>query len=159
MSISGVTSRTGRISTWLPGKKATAPERSTVKPPLTRPKITPSTRADSVNSASSLSHAASRRARSRLSIASPFEFSTRSTNTSTSSPTLRSAFWPGAANSRSGTRPSDLRPTSMTAMSFSIAVIMPLTTRPSKPWSSPPSDSLRSAAKSSRVGFAEEAMC
>ena len=43
-SISGPTSRTGRMSTWLPGRKATAPPRSTVKPPLTRPKITPSTR-------------------------------------------------------------------------------------------------------------------
>ena len=32
-------SRTGRISTWLPGRNATAPLRSTVKPPLTRPKI------------------------------------------------------------------------------------------------------------------------
>ena len=70
-SISGPTSRTGRMSTWLPGRKATAPPRSTVKPPLTRPKITPSTRLPASNSFSSLSHAASRRARSRDSIASP----------------------------------------------------------------------------------------
>jgi hypothetical protein len=41
--ISGPTSRIGRMSTWLPGRKATAPSRSTVKPPLTRPKITPVT--------------------------------------------------------------------------------------------------------------------
>ena len=41
---SGVMSRTGRISTWLPGRNATAPLRSTVKPPLTRPKIMPVTR-------------------------------------------------------------------------------------------------------------------
>jgi hypothetical protein len=41
MPISGPTSRTGRTSTWLPGRKATAPPRSTVKPPLTRPKIAP----------------------------------------------------------------------------------------------------------------------
>ncbi len=33
--IKGVTSRIGRISTWLRGRKATAPSRSTVKPPLT----------------------------------------------------------------------------------------------------------------------------
>ena len=39
MPSSGVMSRTGRISTWLPGRNATAPLRSTVKPPLTRPKI------------------------------------------------------------------------------------------------------------------------
>jgi hypothetical protein len=38
------TSRTGRMSTCEPGRNATAPFRSTVKPPLTRPKITPSTR-------------------------------------------------------------------------------------------------------------------
>ena len=44
MFINGVMSRTGRISTWLPGKKAVAPFRSTVKPPFTRPKITPVTR-------------------------------------------------------------------------------------------------------------------
>ena len=37
-------SRTGRISTWLPGRNATAPLRSTVNPPLTRPKIMPVTR-------------------------------------------------------------------------------------------------------------------
>ena len=36
-------SRTGRTSTWLPGKNATAPSRSTVNPPFTRPKIAPST--------------------------------------------------------------------------------------------------------------------
>ena len=41
---SGPMSRTGRISTWLPGRKATAPLRSTVNPPLTRPKIVPVTR-------------------------------------------------------------------------------------------------------------------
>ncbi len=159
MSISGCTSRTGRISTWLPGRNATAPLRSTVKPPLTRPKITPSTRLPAANSSSSLSQAASRRARSRDSIASPWLFSTRSTNTSTSSPTWSSAFWPGAgANSRSGTRPSDLRPTSITTMSFSMAVTVPLTTRPSKPWSSPPSVSFKSAAKSSRVGNAAVAI-
>ena len=37
------------------------------------------------------------------------------------------------ANSRRATRPSLLRPTSITAMPFSIAVMVPLTTRPSKP--------------------------
>jgi hypothetical protein len=49
MFISGVTSRTGRMSTWLRGRNATAPSRSTVKPPLTRLKITPSTRSLSSN--------------------------------------------------------------------------------------------------------------
>ena len=43
LCISGVTSRTGRMSTWLRGRKATAPSRSTVKPPLTWLKMTPLT--------------------------------------------------------------------------------------------------------------------
>src|SRR3546814_2016763 len=43
---------------------------------------------------------------------------------------------------------------SITARSFSIAVTVPLTTRPSKPPSAPPSDSSSIAAKSSRVGKA-----
>src|SRR3546814_426939 len=46
----------------------------------------------------------------------------------------------------------------MTARSFSIAVTVPLTTLPSKPSSSPPRDSFKRAAKSSRVGFAEVAI-
>ncbi len=41
--ISGPTSRTGRMSTCEPGRKAEAPPRSTVKPPLTWPTMTPST--------------------------------------------------------------------------------------------------------------------
>src|SRR5213592_3180480 len=41
--ISGVTSRIGRMSTWLRGRKATAPSRSTVKPPFTWLKICPVT--------------------------------------------------------------------------------------------------------------------
>ena len=44
MLSNGVTSRIGRISTCEPGRKATAPSRATVKPPLTRPKMTPCTR-------------------------------------------------------------------------------------------------------------------
>ena len=39
--ISGATSRIGRMSTWERGRKATAPSRSTVKPPLTWLKMTP----------------------------------------------------------------------------------------------------------------------
>src|SRR6185369_15630259 len=63
------------------------------------------------------------------------------------------------ANSRRATRPSLFRPTSMTALSFSMAVTVPLTTRPSKPpLAAPPSVSSRRAAKSSRVGLAEVAM-
>src|SRR5690606_16487328 len=58
-----------------------------------------------------------------------------------------------------GTRPSLLRPTSITARPFSIAVTVPLTTRPSKPSSpAPPSCSLSSASKSARVGLAEVAI-
>src|SRR6266571_8728583 len=53
---------------------------------------------------------------------------------------------PGAANSLSATRPSDLRPTSMRAASFSIEITRPLTTVPSRPLATP-SDSSSSAAK------------
>jgi hypothetical protein len=66
--ISGPTSRTGRISTWLPGRNATAPPRSTVKPPLTRPKIVPVTRCLASNAFSRLVQASSRRAFSRDSL-------------------------------------------------------------------------------------------
>ena len=53
------------MSTWLPGRKATAPLRSTVKPPLTRPKITPVTRSFAWKLFSSRVQASSRRAFSR----------------------------------------------------------------------------------------------
>jgi hypothetical protein len=66
------------MSTWLPGRKATAPDKSTVKPPLTRPKMTPVTRPLSLNDVSSWVQASSRRAFSRDSTASPFLFSMRS---------------------------------------------------------------------------------
>ena len=61
-----------------PGRNATAPSRSTVKPPLTRPKITPVTRVCSLKAFSSLIQLSSRRALSRDSTASPSAFSTRS---------------------------------------------------------------------------------
>ena len=57
-----------------------------------------------------------------------------------------------APNSLSGTRPSTLRPTSMTAMSFSMATTVPLTTLAFAE-SSVVKDSSRRAAKSSRVGL------
>ena len=75
----GVTSRTGRMSTWLPGRNATAPLRSTAKPPLTRPKIDPVTLAVSLNACSSLFQLSSRRAFSRDKSASPLRVSKRST--------------------------------------------------------------------------------
>ncbi len=86
----GPTSRTGRTSTWLPGRKATAPDRSTVKPPFTRPKIVPMTRSWSVNAFSRTVQASSRRALSRDRTASPSLFSMRSTKMSTMSPSLTS---------------------------------------------------------------------
>ena len=76
--ISGPTSRTGRTSTWLRGRKATAPSRSTVKPPFTWLKIMPVTVSFFSNISSSRTQLSSRRAFSRDSIASPSAFSTRS---------------------------------------------------------------------------------
>src|SRR5690606_307636 len=90
--------------------------------------------------------------------ASPSAFSMRSRKTSTSSPTFRpAASRPGPANSFMGTRPSVFRPMSMTAMSFSIATTLPLTTEPSC-ISERPEDSSSRAAKSSRVGWVEVAV-
>src|SRR3546814_431380 len=63
--------------------------------------------------------------------ASPWAFSMRSRNTSTTSPTLISGARPGPANSFIGTRPSHFRPTSISAKSFSMATTTPLTTEPS----------------------------
>ena len=75
MFINGPASRTGRTSTCDPGKNATAPPKSTVKPPLTRPKIAPSTRSSLACAFSRRSHASSRRAISRDTTASPLTFS------------------------------------------------------------------------------------
>src|SRR5580700_7532716 len=143
---SGVMSRTGRISTWLPGRKATAPLRSTVKPPLTRPKIMPVTRSLAWKLFSSWVQASSRRAFSRDKEASPFLSSIRSRKTSTVSPTWISGPLPPAVNSLSGTRPSDLSPTSISATSLSIEMTRPLTTVPSRLLATP-IDSSSSAAK------------
>ena len=150
--MSGVMSRTGRISTWLPGKNAVAPSKSTVKPPFTRPKITPSTRSSASKFFSNLTQLSSRRALSRERTASPMAFSIRSTKTSTSSPTPIAADRPAIENSRKGTRPSVFKPTSTIAKSFSIAVTRPRTTVPSIGESAAKLSS-KSAAKSSILGF------
>jgi hypothetical protein len=64
--ISGPTSRTGRMSTCEPGRKALTPPRSTVKPPLTRPEIAaPLTRSFALNSFLERNPGSSRRALSR----------------------------------------------------------------------------------------------
>ena len=65
---------------------------------------------------------------------------------------LEVALAAGPANSRSATRPSVFRPTSMTAMSFSIATTMPLMTELSCRLP-PAKDSSSIAAKSSREGL------
>jgi hypothetical protein len=69
--ISGPMSRIGRMSTCERGRKATAPSRSTVKPPLTWLKMMPSTRWLALYISSSLTQLSSRRAFSRDSTASP----------------------------------------------------------------------------------------
>src|SRR5205807_2035525 len=142
---SGPMSRTGRISTWLPGRNATAPLRSTVNPPFTRPKMTPVTRSLPWKFFSRRVQASSRRAFSRDSEASPFLSSMRSRKTSTMSPTWISGSLPAAVNSFSATRPSDLRPTSMRAASFSIEMTRPLTTVPSRLLATPIDSSSREA--------------
>src|SRR5690625_3656425 len=81
-------------------------------------------------------------------MASPFLSSIRSRKTSTVSPTFSSASSPALANSRSGMRPSDLRPTSTTTASLSIATTRPRSTLPSR-LSAPPRLSSSRAAKDS----------
>ena len=173
-------SRMGRISTWLPGKNAVAPSKSTVKPPLTRPNIMPCTRSPASKDFCKRTQLSSRRALSRDNTASPIAFSICSRKTSTSSPTLTlicavvlvSRLDLGAEkleaeseeeseeeseaeseeeseeaeegapsvpvscveveNSRRAMRPSVFKPTSTMTKSFSMAVMRPLTTVPSK---------------------------
>ena len=86
--IIGEISLTGRISTCDPGKKATAPSRSTINPPFTRPNITPLTRSVELNLVSSSAQDSSRRAFSRLKRTIPSRSSKRSTKMSIVSPTL-----------------------------------------------------------------------
>ena len=121
LPIRGPTSRTGRMSTWEPGRKAEAPPRSTVKPPLTRPTMEPVTGWPSPNTTSRRVQASSRRAFSRLITASPEAFSTRSRNTSTVSPTLGTGLPSPVWNSFTEMRPSVLRPTSTIRKSFFLA--------------------------------------
>src|SRR6185312_14701717 len=74
--ISGPISRIGRMSTCERGRNATAPSRSTVKPPLTWLKIVPSTRWLLLYISSSLTQLSSRRAFSRESTAAPIGLET-----------------------------------------------------------------------------------
>ena len=118
-----------------------------MKPPLTRPKITPVTRSSFSDAFSSSIQASSRRAFSRDNTDSPSRFSMRSTKTSTTSPVLISASSPGRENSCKGMRPSDFRPTSTIAKSSVTAIMVPFTTEPVK-FSCPLRDSSRRAANS-----------
>ncbi len=154
LPISGPTSRTGRMSTCEPGRKADAPPRSTVKPPLTRPTMAPLTGSLRAKTSSRRVQASSRLAFSRLMTASPRAFSTRSRKTSTVSPTFRVAL-PSASTPNSLTliRPSVFRPMSMIATSFSIPTTLPLITVPSAKSLAPPRLSLRRASKSAVVGL------
>src|SRR3990167_9199962 len=155
LPISGPTSRTGRMSTCEPGRKALAPPRSTVKPPFTRPTMEPITGCCSANTPSRRVQASSRLAFSRLMTASPRAFSRRSRKTSTLSPIFRVGLPASSTpNSLIRMRPSVFRPTSMMAKSFSMPTTMPLMTVPSaKSPPAPPMDSSSRAAKSSRLGF------
>ena len=56
---------------------------------------------------------------------SPLALSTFSINTSASSPTSISDFWPGLENSLNGIRPSLFKPTSIVTISFSIETTFP----------------------------------
>ena len=127
-----MTSRTGRMSTWLPGRNATAPPRSTAKPPLTRPKIVPCDLGGVLERLLELVPALLA-ARLVAAAATPRRCGSRSARRRPR-PDRRpatSAGCPGVENSLSGTRPSALSPTSTTASSFSIAMTVPVITEPS----------------------------
>ena len=99
--------RTGRMSTWLPGRNAFTPM-STERPPFTRPTMVPLT-------ISSRSHAALISSQMRILSAfslerttMPVSFSRLSRSTSTGSPALTETSPRGLVNSEIGTWPSDL---------------------------------------------------
>ena len=150
--ISGVTSRIGRMSTWLRGRNATAPSRSTVKPPLTWLKMTPSTFSFAVERLLELAPAllaarlVARQHRLAERVLDALEIDLDGVADLELGRPARAGEFASAA-----TRPSVFRPTSMTAMSFSMPTTVPLTTEPScrLPWSK---DSSSIVAKSSREG-------
>ena len=146
MPINGVMSLIGRISICEPGRNAMAPLRSTVKPPLTRPKITPFTLSLLFIIFSRSCHTSSRRAFSRDRTMLPSLSSYLSTKTSTTSPTFNSSFLP---NSRKGMRPSDFKPTSTVAKSSVKRMIVPFMTVPTMPL--PPNCSFSRSSKFSVI--------
>src|SRR5882757_3412890 len=104
-------SRTGRTSTSEPGRNARTLSISTVKPPLTRPVITPTTIWESLNAVSRRVQVRARLAFSRERRVSPVPSSTESNATSTSSPGLTSTSPRSFLNCSRGMTASDLRPT------------------------------------------------
>ena len=104
-------SRTGRTSTSEPGRNARTFSISTVKPPLTRPVMTPVTISDLLNASSSRVQVRARLAFSRDRRVSPVPSSTESSATSTSSPALTSTSPRSFLNCSRGMTASDLRPT------------------------------------------------
>ena len=115
------------------------------------------TLAVSLNACSSLFQLSSRRAFSRDSSASPLLVRSARRRPRPLAD-LHLGGWPGVENSLIGTRPSDLRPTSITASSFSIAITVPVTTEPSMR-SRSRRDSSSIAAKSSDEGMVSVAVC
>jgi len=104
-------SRTGRTSTSEPGRNARTLSISTVKPPLTRPVMTPTTICESLNAVSRRVQVRARLAFSRERRVSPVPSSTESNATSTSSPGLTSTSPRSFLNCSRGMTASDLRPT------------------------------------------------
>ena len=123
-------SRTGRTSTKEPGRNARMLLRSTVKPPLTLPLITPVTMSFFSYAASSSIQDSARFAFSRDSLVAPKPSSTVSSATFTMWPISRAKLPCSSRNSDLAITPSDLRPAWTVTQSESISITVPATIAP-----------------------------
>ena len=123
-------SRIGRTSTSEPGKNARTRSISTVKPPRTRPLMTPLTISPCWNASSRRAHVRVRLAFSRDNRVSPKPSSTVSSATSTSSPTLTSSSPRSLKNCSAGITASDFRPALTMTMSEFTSTTVPVMIEP-----------------------------
>jgi len=125
-------SRTGRTSTSEPGRNARTFSISTVKPPLTRPVITPVTISDLLNASSRRVQVRARLAFSRERRVSPVPSSTESSATSTWSPALTSTSPRSFLNWSRGMTASDFSPTLTMTTSLVTSTTSPVRIMPGR---------------------------
>src|SRR5215831_9913070 len=125
-------SRTGRTSTSEPGRKARTFSISTVKPPLTRPVMTPVTISDLLKASSRRVQVRARLAFSRERRVSPVPSSTESSATSTWSPDLTSTSPRSFLNCSRGMTASDFSPTLTMTTSLVTSTMSPVRIMPGR---------------------------